>query len=382
MSESANTSGSADPSGSADTSGSAGRAADFAAGLRTLNRIGMAAGVDTLVLHAPATLTWLTGGRVNVPNTLDAACLDIVVEGIGSTPSATVVTTVIEAPRLATTEFAGLPLEYTTVPWTSDRGSRLPTGSRVGSDRPGADRLDLSAPVAAARRQLTGRQADRLRAVGRDAAAAITAVADRIDPSLTEYEAAALIAAALLEREMDPICLFVAGETRMGEHRHPLPTGRPLGKRASLVCCARRHGLIASVTRIVCFGPPPRPERYRALLDTERAFLDATTVGATLGGVVRAGIAAYDANGFAADEWRRHHQGGLSGWQSREFPAGPDSDLVLAENFVVAWNPSGDTFKIEDTCLVTVDGVQPLVHDPDWPTVTVGGRARPDLLVR
>lgn len=356
--------------------------ADFRSGLTRLDDIGRAAGVHTLVLRTPACLTWLTGGRVTVPNTLDTACFDLVIKGIGGAPSATVVTTVIEAPRLADTELAGLPVSYTTIPWTDDRARTLPTGPQVGGDRPGAGRIDLSAPMAAARRSLTGPQAQRLRRVCADAALALTTVAQQITPAHTEYAVAGLLAAELLARELEPVCLFVAGSDRMDRHRHPLPTARPLGDRASMVCCARRHGLISSITRIVCFGAPPRADRYRALLDVERAFLDTSTAGATLGEVVRSGVAAYSRNGFDEQQWRRHHQGGLSGWQPREFPAGPDSTTVLTENAVVAWNPSGDTFKVEDTCLITPGGPQPLVHDPDWPHLVVGGRVRPDLLVR
>lgn len=47
---------------------------------------------------------------------------------------------------------------------------------------------------------------------------------------------------------------------------------------------------------------------------------------------------------------------------------------------VVAWNPSGDGCKVEDTALVAAAGPELLVHDPDWPLVEVGGRFRPDLL--
>jgi hypothetical protein len=56
-------------------------------------------------------------------------------------------------------------------------------------------------------------------------------------------------------------------------------------------------------------------------------------------------------------------------------------DLVPAGS-VVAWNPSGGGWKVEDTCLVGADGPRPLVHDDTWPTVTVAGRARPDVLER
>ena len=75
----------------------------------------------------------------------------------------------------------------------------------------------------------------------------------------------------------------------------------------------------------------------------------------------------------------RHHQGGLSGWEPREFPAAPDSPQVLEAGHVVAWNPSGDGWKVEDTCVVTDGGVRPLVTDPRWPVEQVRGRARPGI---
>ena len=57
--------------------------------------------LDTVVLREPANLAWLLGARVNVPQTLDTACLDVVVhlDGGHVRPSLTVVTNAIEAPR-------------------------------------------------------------------------------------------------------------------------------------------------------------------------------------------------------------------------------------------------------------------------------------------
>ena len=150
-----------------------------------------------------------------------------------------------------------------------------------------------------------------------------------------------------------------------------------------LVCCARRHGLIASVTRIVSFGrlSAADGERYRRLLDVERAFLDATRPGVRIGDVVASGTAAYGRCGFAADEWHRHHQGGFTGFQPREYPAHPASTDRVDEGSVVAWNPSADGWKVEDTCIIRPDGVEPVVFDADWPTLDVAGRRRPDILV-
>ncbi len=359
--------------------------------LANLADIAQDAGLHTLVLRAPATLSWLTGARWNVPNTLDSSCFDIIVEHCGSTPTLRVLTSTIEAPRLADTELMELPCEWAVVNWWENRAERLPTGTGVGADTPTLGVRDLTTAITQLRRSLDSAQVGQLRKLGGAAAAATTRAAMGLTPDFTEYGAAAAYAAELLRDGMEPVCLFVAGGNRMGGHRHPLPTGARLGHRANLVSCARQDGLIVSVTRIVCFKPPTPAERarYRALLDVEAAYLDATRAGQRLGDIVTTGIRAYPANGFDTAEWTRHHQGGLSGWQPREFPAHPGSDVIVPDRAVVAWNPSGDTWKVEDTCLVTADGAEPVVTDAAtvgsdgnrWPMVDVAGRPRPDLLV-
>jgi antitoxin VapB len=360
------------------------RRGDLASRLAALRGVAREAGVDRLVLRDPATLAWLLEARVHVPQTLESACLDAVVDVAGDTPTLTVVTNAIEAPRLRDTELAGMPVEWDVVPWWESREPRLPGGEGVGSDRPAAGTCDVAADVVALRRVLSGRQQHLLGQVCRDAAAAATRAAHRLTPQTSEYAAAGIFAQELMEAQMDPVVLMVGGGDRPGRHRHPLPTGEPIGRRAMLVCCARRHGLIASVTRIVSFDPLTDAERdsYANLLQVERAFLDASHPGTRLGEAFATGAAAYAEHGFAADEWHRHHQGGLSGFQPREFPAHAGTDVVLADGAVVAWNPSGHGLKVEDTALVRPDGPEPLVHDPQWPSLEVGGRARPDVLVR
>lgn len=346
--------------------------------------------LDCLVLREPANLTWLLGARVNVPQTLDAACLDVVVhcaDGAG-VPSVTVVTNAIEAPRLREAELAGLDeacrVDWDVVPWWEGRDDRLPTGARVGSDRSLPATGAVAAELAQVRRRLTTHQRTLLGEVCRDGAAAATAAALAIAPTSTGYEAAGVLAGELLARGLDPVVLLVGGADHLEAHRHPLPVAEPVGDRVLLVACARRHGLIASVSRIVSFVPLGGADRdaYERLLRVEQTFLDQSVVGARLGDVVTAGTGAYAAHGFAADEWHRHHQGGLSGFVPREYPAHPGSDEALREGAVVAWNPSAAGWKVEDTCLVLPDGAHPLVDDGTWPTVTVGGRRRPDVLVR
>jgi len=358
------------------------RWADLSEKLGALASVARGRGLDTLVLRDPANLTWLLGARVNVPQTLDTACLDVVVR-CATPPRITVVTNAIEAPRLRDTELAGLDATWEVVAWWEGRDPRLPRGATVGSDRPLPDTVPVAGDLAPLRRRLTDRQRQLLREVCADAAAATTATAMGLAPATTEYQAAGRLARELLDRELDPIVLLVGGEPRLEVHRHPLPTGDPLGGRGMLVACARRHGLVASITRIVSFGPIGSDERdaYERLLHVEQAFLDASRVGARLGDVVAAGTAAYRSQGFEQDEWHRHHQGGFSGFQPREFPASTASDDVVTEGAVLAWNPSAAGWKVEDTTLIEAAGPECLVHDDTWPTMTVGDRLRPGVLV-
>jgi antitoxin VapB len=352
--------------------------------LARLAELARARGVTTLVLRDPASLTWLLGARVHVPQTLDTACLDVVVDLSSVVPRILIVTNAIEAPRLRDTELEGLDADWLVLPWWEARDGSLPTGQNVASDRPGPAVVALGPEVAALRRTLTARQRDVLRTVCRDSAAAATRTGLRLTPDMTEYAAAGVFAQELLERGLDPIVLMVAGKSRMSAHRHPLPTLAELSGRAMIVCCARREGLVASVTRIVSFAPLTEQEQddYRRLLEVESVFLDASQPGARLGDAFAAGVAAYQTHGLPADEWHRHHQGGFSGFQPREFPAQHSSRVRIDEGSVLAWNPSAAGWKVEDTVIVAPGGPELLVYDASWPRMDIAGRERPDVLIR
>ena len=347
---------------------------DLAGHLAQLRALARRHGLHTLVLRRPATLAWLLGARYHVPQTLDTACFDLVVDA----ERVTVVTNAIEAPRLRDTELAGLDAQWEVVPWWEPRDRALPHGAGVGGDRDG----DVAGEIATLRRVLGPGQREQLRALCREAAEATTDAALLLEPGGTEQAAAAQLAHALLHRGLDPVVLLVAGDERIARHRHPLPTDRACHERIMLVCCARRHGLIASVTRIVAIRAlsAAEEERYTALLRVEQGFLDVTRAGVPIGEIVATGVAGYAEHGFPADEWHRHHQGGFTGVQPREFPAHPGSTTEVPLGAAVAWNPGGGGWKVEDTCLVTEDGVEPLVRDPRWPSVRTGGRLRPGVL--
>src|SRR5207247_8149931 len=191
------------------------------------------------------------------------------------------------------------------------------------------------------RRSLGPEELDRYRAAGSDAAAAFLEALGGLRPELAELDAAADLAGRLAARGVTTPVVLVGGERRAPVHRHPLPTRERLGRFALLAVTAERGGLYVSLTRVVSFGSaPPGLERLvRAAAEVDAAVLAACRPGATLRELFEVLERAYEEQGFP-DEWRRHHQGGLTGYRGREVFAVPGDPTPLPEACAVAWNPS------------------------------------------
>ena len=89
---------------------------------------------------------------------------------------------------------------------------------------------------------------------------------------------------------------------------------------------------------------------------------------------------AYERAGFP-EEWRRHHQGGLTGYKGREVFATPGDTTPLATSCAVAWNPSiTGGAKSEDTALVGPDGIEIVTATPGLPTLETASLPRPGIV--
>jgi antitoxin VapB len=332
--------------------------------------------LDAIVLRRNPNLAWLVGGRVHVPTTIDAACLDVVI-----TPTTVyAVTNVIEAPRLIAEELPG-GIDVRTVPWWEGRDPQLPTGENVGSDQPGAGRIDLGTEIEILRQSLVNEDLERFRAVCSDSAIALGKAMRAVKSGDREIDVAGKITDALWQADLEIAFLGVAGARRAPLMRHPLPTTDLVGDRVVASICAKRKGLIASVTRIVYFGAIGAGQsEYESLLQVEAAMFDATVVGASFAEPVKAASNAYGENGFETDEWHKHHQGGPTGYLPRDWPSNLGIIRPIALNQAIAWNPTGKGWKVEDTLVTTSSGIEILTNDPSWPTISVGGRPRPGIV--
>jgi len=347
--------------------------------LQPLRELMKEKGLDCFVLRRNPNLAWAIAGRAHVPTTIDMACFDLII----TQDSATAITNVVEAPRLIAEE---LPSEVSvkTIKWSEGRDPLLPTGPKVGSDQLGADRIDLGVEVEMIRASLIESDLGRFKEICVDAAVALGNAMKQVESSDREIDVAGLITHSLWQADLEVAFLGVAGQDRVHKFRHPLPTVAVVGSRVSASICAKRKGLIASVTRIVTFGEVTEQmvSDYTSIYKVEAALLDATIVGKPFSDPINAAIAAYPANGFDADEWTKHHQGGPTGFLPRDWPANQTSSRLIAHKQPIAWNPTGKGWKAEDTIVATTSGVELLTIDPDWPTFQVNGRTRSYFLQR
>jgi Xaa-Pro aminopeptidase len=325
-------------------------------------------GADSILLRSHAAVAWyLDGARTHVSLAGDPVAAVVV-----STAGDELRVFDNEADRLVAEELGPLgAFGVTRVPW---HDALAPAGLAA------IDEADAPAELRAARARLLPAELGRYRALCREVAEVLTDAASTADPAGTERDVAARLAADLTARGIDALVTLVAGRSRLA-HRHPLPTTAPLGDRAMLVACGRRHGLIANATRWVRWAESPdaaaERDAERRILDVEAGFIGATRIGDTIGSAFELGIAAYGRHGFDAGEWRRHHQGGAAGYAGRDPRGMADVGDRIQVDHAFAWNPTAPGAKVEDTVLVREAGIEVLTVDPRWPTTRVAGLDRP-----
>jgi len=317
-----------------------------------------AQGIERFFVQQPENFAWLSGGDNTVIAFRPvAAWLEVTLGSVRLHASQ------IEARRLSEEEVPGL--EVVCYPWYSPPSPQGPS--------------DLEHDLTPLRLVLSPEEQMRYRALGQDAATALGESLRFADPDWSECELAGVISEALLSRGIQPLVLLVAGEERLFRYRHPLPKQRPLGRLFMGVVCGRRHGLIANLSRLRSYGHPKARQLHQQVCQVEAAALAASQPGATLGEVLEQIRAAYQAIG-RPQEFENHHQGGLTGYKSREVLAHPNSPIRLEVGMALAWNPSLPGAKVEDTFLLSDNGLENLTFDPAWPMPQVGEHLRPMVL--
>ncbi|MFA5162746.1 MAG: M24 family metallopeptidase [Elusimicrobiales bacterium] len=357
---------------------------EIPAKLERVRRSIAAAGIGAVRLRGTDWFNWACAGA---SHTVLLAAETGIAQVLITPGKAVVLTNSIEAARLRAEELpAGFDIFAPDWPdeAATDNFVRAAAGyAPVASDRPAAGEAALPDGLARVKQSLLPQEIERYRALGRDAAAAMRQALSEAEPGWSELLLAGAGARALLSRGIEPALILAGGESRVGKYRHPIATTAPLGGRAMLVFCGRRHGLYANLTRFVYFRAPSDAERR--LMDdaakVEAAAFEHSRAGASLGDIFGKIAAAYADAGYPGEQLR-HHQGGTTGYLSREAVARPGCEVRLEPQTALAWNPSLPGAKMEDTVLLGEDGLEILTADPQWPRMEISGRSRPDIWIR
>lgn len=333
-----------------------------------------AKGVEGILLERQNHFSWLTGGRGFIGLASETACGSILV----TRDKAHLLTSNIEAGRLIAEECPGLsPATYA---WTREGNREALLRELAGG--PFLRDSDLGPELFRLRTSLTPRELETYRQYGPLAAKALEAALAAIRPGVTELALAGDISARLWASGMEPITLLVAFDERIRQYRHPLPTGTPLKRHALAAICARVHGLILSITRCVHLGPLPEDlrQRHQAVCKVDAALIRGARPGVSLEALYALAEKAYADNGFP-QEITLHHQGGLTGYVAREKKIAPGEAHIVSTGEAYAFNPSIAGVKGEDTIFVGEQANEIFTLSGQWPTLTVEGLPRPDILI-
>ncbi|GGH85985.1 Xaa-Pro aminopeptidase [Pullulanibacillus pueri] len=306
-------------------------------------------GYDGLLITSQASFSWLTGGRGFIGLASERACGSILV----TTDRLVLFVNNIEANRLQNEELEEDYFEVIKTSWFSADEEKAKLEAYTSQYQHIVHEEDHLQDVIKLRSVLTMEERESYHHLGQDAAEVLEEVCHTLSRGDTEYQVAGQLAKACYERGIEPILTLIAADERAFYYRHPLPTSKMIDHYVLLALGARRKGLVASLSRLVHFGSIPEAlaRKHRAVAAVDGLFIEHTRPGVSVSDIFNKGARSYEAFGFK-EEWQNHHQGGMTGYLSREYRATPDSTECVELYQAFAWNPSIAGVKSEDTLIV------------------------------
>src|SRR5688572_17054715 len=339
--------------------------------------------------------SWITaGGDSHVVITGESGAVPLFIREDGRK---FIITSHSEAPRMQEEDLKDMGYELREISWYGDKIEpnqltstlrELTAGRPFGSDCAYADSRMIDSELASLRVPLTDTEIRKYRWLGKKCAEAVEHVCRQIQPGMTEWGIAALMSDALLRHSIRPTVLLIGADDRIMKYRHAPPSDKnKVDKYAMVNICARRWGLVISMTRLIHFGAVPADLQHKleSVARVNAGYWARTTVGSSAGSILQGAIADYAETGYP-EEWRKHHQGGAIGYQERDWLAIPGSSQRVQSNQTFAWNPTIQGTKIEDTILLIGDKLEILTEITGWPVVESKALGRiyrsPGILVR
>lgn len=334
-------------------------------------------GLGGVLINGQHNFAWLTSGGSNgIDLSRENGAASLLVTRTGKRY---LIANNIEMPRMLAEEVSDKDFEPVEIAWQVEKAigdTALKEARKLVEGEVATDiALFAAAPavdgkIAPCRYSLTNDELGRYKDLGCDAGIGMRRVIGTLEHGESEIAVAQKIRAELATQNITSVVTLVAADERIGQFRHPIPTGKAWNKTLLMVTCAKRFGLIVSLSRIVCLGAVPEDlqRKTEAVASVNAAFLNATRIGATGSELYGIAAKAYEHAGYA-DEINLHHQGGAAGYKTRDWVAHPQNNEIVQANQAFAWNPSITGTKAEETVIATENGVEVITTSPDFPYI-------------
>ena len=258
-------------------------------------------------------------------------------------------------------------------------------GERLAADTPLPGAQLAAEEITRLHGPLAPFELDRCRWLARQTALNLEALAEWARPGLSEEAIGRQMAAAFAGQGIDLEVVIVGSDARLGRIWHATPSPKPVERYCSIHAAACRWGLHANVNRFVCFSPPPEAVRraHAAAVTIQARVLASIQPELPYAAVLERQKAWYAELGYPED-WRRHFQGGPTGYFIGDDRSA--TDLRVEAGTAFDWFITVQGIQVEELSLLTGSGLEIASLGERWPRAcieTAGGPVVvPDLWVR
>jgi Xaa-Pro aminopeptidase len=365
----------------------AARRADIDAKQTALVPVLESLGCEAILLLMPAHVSWFTAG-LNVRGLIaDSERPAIYTNG----RQRWLICSNVDTQRLFDEELDRLGFQLKEWNWEGGRADLLAsvaTGRKVAADRPFPQTPMANNLLRPLLRELSAFEQAEYRELGKSIAHAVEATARNLAHGQTEEEIAGQLGHRLLRHGVEAAAVSVSADGRGAKYRRAGFGAVPVTQTCVIQGTGQRHGLYATCSRTVSFGPPP--DEFRAAHDLAvklaGVYRTVTSPENTIGRAGETGRVILANSPFEFD-WRLSQPGyGAGRFPAEELRrAGQEEPLVPGQ--AIVWQPRVGPAAVVDTLIVAID--EPVVVTPpeEWPVKRLAVRGRPyhdipDVLVR
>ncbi len=317
-------------------------------------------GLDAVIINKSNNFSWITAGASNIITRYsEEGATSVVITREGGRY---ILANNIEYPRIVKEEMIEqLGFEIKTWYWYEERNldtvKEIVGEGSYGSDVSFPGAKDAGELVEMCQYSLTDNDIARYQYLGDTFSKALEECLAEVQPGDVELDIAGRINAALWKFDIDPVLFLVAGDERILNFRHCIPTENKIQKRVMVSCNGRYKGLVTKTTRFVNFGEPEEAfmKQYMDTLDIENKMMAATVAGED--DIVPHHLAKelYAQKGYP-EMWKVHHQGGPQGYSNGYYLVTEGKHRIIQPNQCYCYNPSITGTKTEDGFVVTEEG--------------------------